>query len=132
MATEASEGEAAPAGGGGASSEELEKLKSEHQVDLYYPMVRAKLRRPQFISTMVSIHYITAIFNTFFIHDAFVNRYASQRLYAFERVLISQILKSGHFQKAFILLSYQSRNILRFSIIVKNTKIIINNTKKQT
>ena len=33
----------------------IEKLKAEQEVDIYFPTVLAKLRRPQFIPTIVSV-----------------------------------------------------------------------------
>ena len=36
----------------------MEKVKAEQQVDLYYPMMMAKLRRPQFVPAIVSNIFI--------------------------------------------------------------------------
>ncbi|XP_067945540.1 receptor-type tyrosine-protein phosphatase epsilon-like [Watersipora subatra] len=43
----------------------IEKLKTEQMVDVYTPTVMAKLRRPQFISTIEQYEYLFQVLNDY-------------------------------------------------------------------
>ena len=48
----------------------IEKLKAEQAVDIYYPTILGKLRRPQFIPTIVSVGYRPLLWYSLFFVSA--------------------------------------------------------------